>query len=1130
MQLEETLFSQKGVTASVKSFLKLTHALVILFTAASLFALSLSLAVPVSAKTTQAASYALSGYDGDEPDVFTPRESRDIRLLDMTAPWDLRGDVIYVKRHIQNGYSVFSAILEREECEGETTFTLEMSDDLSDFNMICFGVGFTSSAESPSPIRAELKLEDYGGNRVISRTYLQIPEDAFEDGGFCWNMLYFDISGFEGRNDSAELTVTLTYDPASSPNVFRITNPYAAVKDSGGFSYIEQYLTNSLKASAGVFGMKSGAARPDERGQVRLSGPLILPEQPETGADAFLEIRLSRFVSGGISVGVGYEFGDVAYSGHFSLSSDGESIETITIPIEMTGRLQSIELNFDSMICEGYFKLLSIQLHSSDTVPLTGNPDIGKVTDLTRSGSSIRFSGVMDRNAVREYGDTALRFYAVPGWSGDSTGEAVEIGQMKVSTRFDYTADLSAYPYLADSYRFFAGIADEDGDILPLSPPVYPEAADIPQKTLSNVGLHDAAAVGVFESNASHVIVDVPLDQLLTVTAEAGEASTSLSYTVCRTVTRRIGEEGTEQPSEGTASEGTEVNVIEMQLEQAAVNHTLLRTLDSEINFYISAGIEVYLRLSSETVIPGLTYEADQAEHYSFFLETPEARYFYTAIVRFLCRRYSGIAGIVTGYSVNDGVHTGDTGDETAAVYARELAELCRLTYNAASTEISDILIVLPFGDGSEKTGDSFRSVDPKSLNVMMSWHLEEMGTVPWVMMYCTEHLRNILGTDILCGDDLTAETKHSDSGSTAQRIRQFTDELDVDGCAAVMYYYEPEYETVMYGFSNTSGMTVYTEYLAEMFAKLCGSTRARAVFLSLNDLTDRLDYEFYSYLKKAESMSVSEGSSRRSVSDYPAVPAESADLSAQTASQTLIWDFSDKFHPLGWIAGGGVESCLTVYSDLFDEERGEGERYARVLRSVISLDETYSSPERAGIAAGIVLRNLTRTVDLSEVDYLEFTFALNHPGMIVGTGHEAGTVVLIVGSDDCRAEFAVETAAYGQIQKYVCDLRDYEFRDKVNYMGILVYGDHEIYLDLSSVGAYSNTLSLPELEAVFAAPEADAPVTDHGAIVLVSGIVCIGSVCAAVLLIRHDVEEHREYRRRLREKKHTKRERIRRN
>ena len=1112
----------------MKSFLKLTHALVILFTAVSLFALSLSFAVPVSAKTTRAASYALSGYSGSETDVFTPRESREIRLLDMTAPWDLRGDVMNVKRHMQNGYSVVSAILDREESEGKTSFTLEMSDDLSDFNMICIGIGFTSSAESPSPIRAELKLEDYGGNRVVSQTYLQIFEDDLLDGGFCWNMLYFDISGFEGRNDSAELTVTLTYAPGSSPNVFRITNPYAAVKDRGGFSYIEQYLTNSLKASAGVFGMKSGAARPDERGQVRLYGSLVLPEQPDTGADAFLEIRLSRFVSGGISVGVGYESGDVAYSGHFSLSSDGESIESITIPIEMTGRLQSIELNFESMVCEGYFKLLSIQLHSSETVPMTGNPEIGKVTDLTRSGSSIRFSGVMDREAVREYDDTSLRFYAVPGWSGDSTGDAVEIGQMKVSTRFDYTADLSSYPYLADSYRFFAGIAEEDGGILPLSPPVYPEAADIPEKTLSNVGLHDAAAVGVFESNASHVIVDVPLDQLLNVTAEAGEVSTFLPYTVYRTAARRM-----EQPSDGTASEETEINVIETRLEQAAVNHTLLYDLDSEINFYISAGIEVYLRLLSETVIPGLTYESDQAEHYAFFLETPEARYFYTAIVRFLCRRYSGIAGIVTGYSVNDGIHTGDTGDETAAVYAKELAELCRLTYNAASTEIADILIVLPFGDGVTKNGSSFRGVDPNALNVMMSWHLEEMGTVPWVMMYCTESLRNILGTDILCGDDFDAEAKYSDSGSTAQRIRQFANELGVDSCAAIMYYYEPEYETVMYGFSSTSGMEVYTEYLAEMFVKLCGSTRARAVFLSLNDLNDRLDHEFYSYLKKTESTPAAAGSYRRLVSDYLAVPTESAaDALAKTASRMLIWDFTDKFHSLGWIAGGGVESCLTVYSDLFDEECGAGERYARVLRSVISLDESYSSPERAGIAAGIVLRNLTHTVDLSGVDYLEFTFALNHPGMLIGTGHEAGTVVLIVGSDDCRAEFAVETAAYGQIQKYVCDLTDYEFRDKVDYMGILVYGDHEIYLDLSSVGAYSNTLSLPDLEAVFAAPEVDVPEADRGAIVLVSGIVCIGSVCAAVLLIRHDMEEHREYRRRLRlrEKEHMKRERIRRN
>jgi len=196
----------------------------------------------------------------------------------------------------------------------------------------------------------------------------------------------------------------------------------------------------------------------------------------------------------------------------------------------------------------------------------------------------------------------------------------------------------------------------------------------------------------------------------------------------------------------------------------------------------------------------------------------------------------------------------------------------------------------------------------------------------------------------------------------------------------------------------------------------------------------------------------------------------------------------------------------------------------------VISLDENFRSPDRKGIAAGIVLRNLTRTVDLSEVDYLEFTFALNHPGMILGTGHEAGKVVFIVGSDDCRAEFAVETAQYAQIQKYVCDLRDYEFRDKVDYMGILVYGDHEIYLDLSSVNAYSDTLAQPELEKIFAAaPDTDAAEADYGAIVLISGIVFIGSVCAAVLLIRHDVEETRERRKHLQEKKHTKRDRMRR-
>jgi hypothetical protein len=403
-------------------------------------------------------------------------------------------------------------------------------------------------------------------------------------------------------------------------------------------------------------------------------------------------------------------------------------------------------------------------------------------------------------------------------------------------------------------------------------------------------------------------------------------------------------------------------------------------------------------------------------------------------------------------------------------------------------------------------------------------------------MMYCSDNLTGILGTEVLYGDDLSADARFSDSRSAAQRIRQLLDELGMKGSAATMYYYEPSYESVLLGFRKTSGQTVFTQYLAEMFVKVCGSTRARAVFLSLEHLNERLDHDFYSYLKKTENSMNSSGSSagtgahRRSVSDYIAVPSESAaDTLSRMTVRKAVWDFTDQFHPLGWIAGGGVGSCLTVYSDLFSEDNAPGERYSRVLRSEITLDEDSASEDRKGIAAGIVLRNLARTVDMSGVDCLEFTFALNHPGVIMGTGHEAGTVVFILGSDDCRAEFAVQDANYGHIQKYLCDLSDYEFRGQVDYMGILVYGDHEMYLDLSSVTAYSSTLSQTELDDVFAlVPGGDAEKPDYASIVLVSGIVFIGSVTAVILLIRHDAEEIRERRRQqLRDEKYTKRERL---
>ncbi len=1091
----------------MKSFLKITQIFMILFLAFSFFSL------PVSAKTTRAVSYALSGYDGSETDVFSPAEDGGgVRIFDMTAPWDFLGDAMYVKRHMRNGYCTAYAFIDTEECEGETTFTLDLANDLTPYSVIAFGVGFPAEGAS-SPIRAELKLSDYGGNRVTSRTYLQVPEDE-ESSGLCWNMLYFDISDFEGRSDAAQFTVTFTYDPSAPPNVLRVTNPYAAVRDGGGFSYIDQYLTNAIEAEGGVFGIRSGAVRPDERGQVRLSGSFLLAEQPEIGSEVFLEIELSHFVSGGFTAGIGYASGEMAYSSRIYLNSDGNSSAVYTIPVEMTAGLETFELTFDGMACDNYFRLEGIRLYSADIAEISGTPALGKVSEITRNGDSIRFSGVMEREAVREYDDTVLRFYAIPGWSSDTLSSAVEIGQTKVSTRFDYTADLSAYPHLADSCRFFAGIRTQNGRIVPMSAPVYPKAADITEKKLSNFGLYDAASVGVFESNVSHVIVDVPLDQLLTAAAQDGGSAVSLSYTVYETV----------------LPEEEDARVIAGRTRKTALNHTLLRALDNEIDFYISAGIEVYLRLTAENPVPGLTYPESGAEHYSVMTDTPEARYFYASMVRFLCRRYSGIAGIAAGYSVNAGQHTGDTGEKDAAVYARDLAELCRITYNAASTEIPDILIVLPFFEKTAEEQGNFRFIDPKTLTVMLSSYLETMGTVPWVMMYCTETLNGILGTDILSGDALAADVRYSDSRGTAQRVRQLLDELGLKGSAAFMYFWEPGYETVMSGYYNTPDGTSPAEYLAEMFVKLCESTRARAVFLSLDRLNEHLDHEFYSFLKKTEgTMPSGAGSYRRAVADFPAVLSDRAgDLLSRVNSRLTLWDFTDQFYPLGWIPGGGVGSCLTVYSDLFSENNAPEDRYARVLRSVITLDEDSASADRKGIAAGIVLRNLSRTVDLSEVDCLEFTFALNHPGMIIGSGHETGTVVFILGSDDCRAEFAVKDASYGQIQSYVCDLSAYEFRGQVDYMGILVYGDHEIYLDLSSVSVGSSTLAQEELEGVFRISDGtEAAETDRAAIVLASGIVFVGSAIAVVLLIRHDVEEDRERRRRMQEEKHGKRERL---
>jgi len=1080
----------------VKSYLKIFCTLLFIGITVSLISVPAA-AVPI-------ASYAQAGYTGSETEVFAP-ESDGVRRLDMTAPWDFLGDAMHIKRHIRNGSCTAYAILDTDECDGVTSFTLEMADDLSAYEVLCIGVGFTSKAEKPAPITAELELTDSSGNRAVSQTELKMPDGEYDSQNIWWNLLSFDISDFEGRGDTAALTLTFTYQPSAPPNVLRLTNPYVKTEDSGGFAYVERYLTNLLTEETGTFAMRSGAARPDDRGQLRLNGSFVLAEQPLPDTQAFLEIGLSRVRSGSLTVGIEYENGDLA-STKVSLAADaGSDSGSFVVPVDMVDRLKSFTLTFDSIVCDIYFKVEYIRLHFEEYIELEGNPELGRVTSLTRSGASVIFAGEINREAVKAYDDSMLHFYAIPGWTSSDLSTAVEIGQMKMSTRFEYTADLSAYPYLADVYRFFAAVVTEADGLLPLSAPVYPEVPDFPEQLLSNVGLYNAAEVGVFESNVSHVIVEVPLDRLLTDPQIKDEnVSMAYSYPIYR--------------SERTEDGG---NVLDVRLAQTSMSRAFLKELDSEINFYISAGLEVYLRITAESAIPGLTYEEPGAQAYAVSVKTPEARHLYTALIRYLCRRYTGISGLILGDAVNLGTMTGGGADDrNAAVYAHELAELCRIAHNTASSEIEDILIVLPFASVPEEDSGEFRSIHPKTLTVLLSCCLKGMGKVPWVMMYCTENLTDILGVDFLSGDALSAEAKFSDLSGTARRTDQLTDELAVDGCAAIMYCYEPRYETTLLGFRNTPGISSYSEYLAEMFAKLCGSTRARAVFLSLERLNSHLDHEFYSYLKHAESLpDTGSGTAvgHRSVVDFTALSSEAAsERLANTVSQTTVWDFTDSFHPLGWIAGGGVSSCLTVYSDLFSrEQQPDSGRYARVLRSAISAEA--DSFAQAGMAAGISLRNLSRTVDLSEVDYLEFTFALNHPGFVMGDGHESGTVMFLVGSDDRRAEFRVSEAIPEQVLTYVCDLTAYEYRDQADFMGIMVYADHDVYLDLASVKAYSNTLSPEELAAVFASVPAaeDAPV-DYETIVVVSVIVFILSVSAAVLLIRHDVEERRERQRQL--------------
>lgn len=1021
------------IPARMKPLLLLIISLIL----AAACAVQISSADPVLA-------YATDGYSDPRADVFAPRNGGSaVRMFDISlSDWDVSGDR-QRKRHrdVDGRICMMCEIPSPEQADGEyfgyAAFKITLDEYAGAHDTLIFGIIAEEGGETPIPVEVNVTAVS---EEITARVWITPGE---------WNLVTVDASALESR--ITEMNITASYG-TEVPASVSITKPYLTKKRPAGLKYAEAFASNRWTPIEGNAQIKTGWISPDN-GRAQIVAPLVTDQIQVPGSPVYFEIALEDVISGNMTLGVLYEGAaeeQREYQRKLSLNAqDG----VYTVPVQADARIVSYALRFENIVTDGEgFTVRSVRLCSEGRGIIEGNADIGRVDSIVRTGSEIVFSGVIEREAAVLYGEEKLHFYAIPGWEADDLSSAVDLGSVKMTTRFQYTVSLSSFgaAAAADTFRFFAGIPTEGG-ILPLSHPVYPDAGKISAGSSSNMGMYGGSSVGVFESNASHVMVEIPLDRLV-----LSSGGISVPYQVL-----------------GASADTGEFSFGGTR--SLHLNEELIRELDGEIAFYLSAGIRVYLRLTAASPVKGLTYGGDSSENYAVRVTDNEARQMYACFIRTLSARWSGISGIALGRAVNYSGLVGGKALDNPAAYTADLAEICRITYNAASAYIPGIAVIVPYAEYRDGY-DPDKWLADRTVSVMLADRLDEMGAIPWVLMYSVDS----------ADDDLTSPVSLS---------RMLTD-LELDSPAGIMVFWQPDSKQIVRDFlleqSAGDDSADLSGYIAGRFADLCersAAFRARAVFLSMADMPDGAGYDFYEYLKNE-----SAGDSGRLVWAQEAVNTYA--LSEHDAVIDL-WNFAESHHTMDWIAGSGITSCLTGYSVLLSDaasaETGE-RQYIRALRADVE-------------NSGIVLCRFDSTRSFREIEGIDFTVALES-----ADGGTEAVLVFVIGTEDTRAQFTAGEIRSGEVRSFHCGFADYPNPDEIDYVGIIVYADCEVTLEVGKVSAHTSKLDADALAALLAGekPGGEAK-ADYRLALILCAVTVLMSAAALTAITRHEKEETEE-------------------
>jgi len=629
------------------------------------------------------------------------------------------------------------------------------------------------------------------------------------------------------------------------------------------------------------------------------------------------------------------------------------------------------------------------------------------LTVLTAEDGILHGEGSLDSKTVKDHKRMDLGVFMVPAVGG----EPVMIGETGVASRFSFDISLEDHPHAAADCMFYVAIVDSDGKIYRAGRPEFVSSVNTVSAARSPYAMYGVDPIAFYESGAPTVMVDVDIYELT-------KMQNSGSVTVAR----------------GGYVYG--------------FNSKYISGLDSQMDFYMTSDVTVYLRLICSKEITSridgtlLTYKLS-GDEVMLRSDTAEAANMYSAIVGFLCERYTGVRSIVLGRGVNSERLTGIPAADMYK-YASDVAMAARLIYGAAS-EYSEVFVTLPMCAEDEE------SVSAEMFSALFSEKLMRLDPIPFAVMYTSEKCEYPV------------------------RMSNVENSLYLNGTPTVsfnVFCYEPEISDLA---------------LAENYTKLCeGSTKAnvRTVFLSAERLGGVFSLEVLDSLKNDlmtdSSLFLDSGVTSMSGFDMTKIK-----------GQAYMWDFTSAGSKLGWIAGYGISAMATAKeTSLLDPSD------TRVLRCV--------TESREGSKAGIMLCRLPVPLNLSDSPYLEFvySFACESP---VNT-------VFIFGNGENRAEFSVSADLLpDEDGKYrvVCDLSEFSLTSSVAYVGIIIYSEEKAVFDLTSVCAMSETLDSEGIENLITKlPEEEKeplPVMKITIVAIVAVIFTVAAVRVLVVLRRYD-------------------------